>query len=118
MQRSLYFFLTLLPISAAAAPYDGLYRPNVQAAMLWDCHSVGQDGGAVAVMGDQLIGVENRCTLTNPVEVRGMAATLFDAACNGEGESYSERVMLMAQPGGLYVIRDGAVSDWVRCPGN
>jgi hypothetical protein len=114
---SFVFFLMMLPIGAAAGPFDGLYRPDTQATMLWDCHSVGQDGGAVAVMGDQLIGVENRCTLSNPTPVRGMDAMLYDSTCNAEGESYTERVMLMAQPGGVYVIRDGAVANWVRCNG-
>lgn len=109
-----FAFAALAP-TAQAGPFDGVYRPDIEDTMLWDCHSVGMDGGAVAVWEGRLIGVENSCALSNPVEVRGMEALLYDADCAGEGESYSERVMLMAQPGGIYVIRDGAVASWVRC---
>lgn len=104
-----------LPLPLAATPYDGVFRPNFDFAESWDCSTLGAEGGAVAVEGDKLIGVENTCTLTDPVEVRGMKATLYDAACAGEGETARERVMLMAHDYGIYVIRDGFVSDWLRC---
>lgn len=116
MRYFVFFFLMLLPIGAFAGPYDGLYRPDTEATMLWDCHSVGMDGGAVAVMGNELIGVENRCTLGNATAVRGMHAVMYDAQCSAEGESYPARLMLMTRPGGIFVIRDGAVVPWVRCP--
>lgn len=108
--RSLGAFL-LLAVSAtslAAGPFDGIYRPDGSAT--WDCTSIGQDGGALAVQDDVYYGVESACQLTNPVAVNGMSAVLYDGECNGEGESYSKRIMLMRVPEGLAVIQDGYVN--------
>jgi hypothetical protein len=105
-----------LSSSALAGPFDGLYRPNFEWAQNWNCTSVGMDGGAVAVWDDRLLGVENSCDLTGPVDVNGMSAVLYDAVCTGEGETYSYRVMLMKHASGIYVVSDGQVADWVRCP--
>lgn len=108
--RSIGAFL-LVAVSAtslAAGPFDGLYRPDGLEG--WDCVSVGEEGGALAVRGDQYYGVESLCTLTNPTRVNGMSAILYDAECNGEGMSYSYRMMLMRVPEGLAVIQDGYVN--------
>lgn len=115
MRRAMFVIAVLLPSLGFATPYDGIYRPNYDFADSWDCRSVGQDGGALAIEADRLLGVENTCQLTAPVEVRDMNAVLYDAQCAGEGESYSERLMLMAHDFGVYVIRDGIVLDWIRC---
>ncbi|MAM60607.1 MAG: hypothetical protein CMH11_03860 [Maritimibacter sp.] len=102
-----------LPGLAVAQAYDGIYRP---AGMdWWDCTSIGMDGGAVAIGGGELQGVENACTLSDPVDVRAMSATLYDMECMGEGMSSTERVMLMTSDAGVYVIRDGFVAEWERC---
>ncbi len=100
---------------ALAGPYDGTYRPDADWAAGWDCQSVGMDGGALAVQGGTFYGVESACRLTNPVPVRDMAATLYDAQCSGEGETYGYRLMLMTTPGGIAVIRDGVVLALKRC---
>jgi hypothetical protein len=103
--------ILLVAVSAApalAGPFDGLYRP--EGAASWDCASVGSDGGALMVKDEMFHGVESLCRLTNPVEVNGMSAILYDAECNGEGEAYSYRMMLMRVPDGLAVIQDGYVS--------
>ena len=43
---------------------------------------------------------EENCTLTNPVEVRGFPATLYEFKCKGDGESQpDERVMILTQTG-------------------
>ena len=110
MMRS-FGAILLLAVSATplvAGPFDGLYRP--EGATTWDCTSVGSDGGALAVRDDVFYGVENACQLTNPVAVNGMSAVLYDAECNGEGESYSKRLMLMRVPEGLAVVEDGFVN--------
>ena len=107
--------LTCLPLAATGGPFEGLYRPNFDATRSWDCQTIGIDGGALAVQGDRLRGIETECALSDPVEVRGMAAVLYDAACSGEGETNAERVMLMTHAYGIYVIRDGIVADWLRC---
>ncbi|SMH57977.1 hypothetical protein [Maritimibacter sp. HL-12] len=113
--RAALFVLAIAPGLAFATPYDGLYRPNYDFAATWDCTDVGMEGGALAIEGDRLFGVENICELAEPVELRGMNAVLYDATCDGEGTRYEERVMLMAHDFGVYVIRDGQVADWLSC---
>ena len=105
----------MLATPLAAGPFDGVYRPDQPWAEGWDCQSIGQDGGALAVQGDIFTGVENQCKLTNPVPVTGMEAILYDAECAGEGELYSYRIMLMRLPEGLAVIEDGNVNQLVSC---
>ena len=107
--------LAVLPLPALAGPFDGLYRPNYDWAKSWDCVSIGADGGALSVAGETLRAVDTTCTLSDPVEIRGMAAVLYDAACAGEGGANEGRIMLMAHDFGLYVIRDGFVLDWIAC---
>ncbi len=108
-------WLTLgLATTALAGPYDGLYFPE-GGADHWDCQRVGADGGAISVQDNMFEGVENRCSLTNPVAVRGMDATLYDAKCNGEGMEYAYRMMLMSSPPGLTIIREGYASYFERC---
>ena len=116
MRRGVAAALCALGTAAAAGPYDGLYRPDYPGAESWTCRTVGMDGGALQVAGDRFLGVENSCTLSNPVQVRGMAATLYDAECSGEGEVYSKRMMLMLTPEGIAVIEDGFADNLLRCP--
>ncbi|KAF0115112.1 MAG: hypothetical protein FD150_1173 [Rhodobacteraceae bacterium] len=99
--------------SVFAGPFDRLYRPD--GAGMWDCTSVGSDGGALAVKDNVFYGVENACTLTNPTQVNGMSAVLNDAECNGEGMPYTKRMMLMRVPEGLAVIQDGYVNVLRAC---
>lgn len=101
--------------NAQADEFSGLYRPRGELAPPWDCKNIGQPGGAVAVDGGTLFGVENTCTLSNPVQVRDMPAMLFDAECAGEGEVSRRRVMLMHADFGLYLITSGFVAEWQRC---
>ena len=112
--RQIVLALALLPLPVAAGPFDGVYRPDGMEG--WDCQSIGSDGGALAVRDGVFYGVENACQLTNPVEVNGMSAVLYDAECNGEGESYAKRMMLMRVPEGLAVIEDGFVNVLRACP--
>jgi hypothetical protein len=63
----------------------------------------------------KFFGVENTCELTNPVTVRGMSATLYDAVCAGEGMVESERMMFMSSFEGLILIRDGFAAEFKRC---
>lgn len=100
---------------AVAEPFDGLYRPDTPEAESWDCKTVGVDGGALAIEGDVLKGVESQCKLTNPVAVTGMDAILYDAECAGEGETYSYRVMIMRLAEGLALIEDGYVNQLKAC---
>ena len=107
--------LIVLASPCAATPYEGTYRPDAPWAEGWNCSDVGSDGGALAVQGDTFYGVESACTLTNPVDVRGMKATLYDLECSGEGETWTERLMLMETENGIAFIKDRVVSPLLRC---
>lgn len=113
------FVLSLVCLLAAApalaGPYDGRYRPDAEWAANWDCRTVGMDGGAIGVSGNEFRGVESLCRLSNPVAVRGMSATLYDADCAGEGETWNTRMMLMSTHDGLIVVEDGSASRLKRC---
>jgi len=102
---------------AYATPFDGLYAP-ANSFESWSCKAseLGGDGGAVGVENGYLRGVENACELTKPTDIRGMAAILYDAICSGEGEQYTQRVMLMRHDSGIYVIQDGYSAEWRSCP--
>ncbi|QGX97487.1 hypothetical protein EI983_04025 [Roseovarius faecimaris] len=108
--------IAVFTAAASATPFDGLYAPSESFAM-WSCQAedIGADVGAVGIMKDYLQGVENACKLTNPTNVRGMDAVLYDAICSGEGEKYSHRVMLMRHDNGIYVIQDGYAAEWRSC---
>ena len=109
-------FLAVLPSAAAyaAGPFDGTFRPNHDSTIHWDCTSIGQDGGAMSIRGNELVGTEWGCLLTDPVRVRGMNALLYNGVCASEGTEYSERIMLMKSEHGVYVIGDGYVLDLIR----
>ncbi|SDJ40935.1 hypothetical protein [Aliiruegeria lutimaris] len=117
MKHSLAIVVSWVAFAAVAeaqSPFDGLYYPTGSAG--WDCRTLGADMGALGVLDGFLEGVENRCAMTNPVNVRDLPAVLYDLECSGEGTTYAERVMLMRSDQGIYVIRDGYVAEWSRCP--
>jgi hypothetical protein len=111
--------LAALPQSAAAQSLldrvQGLYYPPNQGT--WDCATVGMDGGALAVQGQTLQGLENACEMRNPFPIPGMDAMAFDLACTAEGMTHDGgRVILVPLEGGLGLVRDGSVVTWTRCP--
>lgn len=113
-------FVLSLALSLVAAPlaadqYDGIYRPDQPWAESWNCSDVGSDGGAMAVQDGWFYGVESACKLTNPVNVRDLPATLFDAECSAEGETYTQRVMLMSTARGVVLVNAFGASPLVRC---
>ncbi|MCC1494254.1 hypothetical protein [Cognatishimia sp. F0-27] len=107
--------VALSGLPADAQEYDGLYR--IEGLGTGTCTYTGADDGVIEVRDGMLGGVESRCALTNPVAVRAMDATLFDAECMGEGETYGYRVMLMQTARGIAVIRNGYTGEYDRCGG-
>lgn len=105
----------VLSTAAIAGPFDGIYRPNSDTAGIWDCQIIGADGGAFAIFGDELFGLENQCKLANPVNITGMDAILYDATCSGEGFIESHRTMILRNDHGVYVISNGYAADWKLC---
>ena len=64
---------------------------------------------------------ESSCTLTNPVAIRDMEATLYDEVCEGdwmENGSMSNRIMFIKQSSGqtrMFAIREGWTEQLERC---
>ena len=104
----------VLTLPAGAQGIDGLYFPEGETG--WSCHAadVGQDGGALAIRGDTLAGVENVCTLSRPV-ARADGATDYTVTCESEGESYSEDVTLIPDAGGVVLRYAVDAVRWERC---
>lgn len=113
--RALITVLALFPTFLSAGEYDGLYHPAGQRGWLCDEPSLGSDGGALAIRDGKLIGVENVCEMSNPVNVRDMDAVLYDLECMSEGESTSERLLVARSDTGVIVLRNGFAAEWRTC---
>jgi hypothetical protein len=98
---------TLALLASAAVAFDGVYG---------DCAGTG-DRVPVQVQGDVIRFYESECRMTNPVMVRDMAgAVLFDFACQGEGETWTERAFVQRmQDGGLILVWRGFASELPLC---
>jgi len=117
--------LTLIMCFSVAAPamaqslldrVQGLYYPDLPGTT-WDCTNLGGDGGALAIRGNQMIGVENICQLKDPVPIPGMDAVRYSRSCAGEGELYeADPVILTPTDRGVGLMFDGFVTEWLRCP--
>jgi hypothetical protein len=104
---------TLVPLAVAASPFDGVYKQTANA----ECALVGVDGGSLKIENEIFYGVEVECRMTNPVEIEGMNAVLYDMACIGEGSAWEERAIMMedAQQPGILMIWDGYAFRYARC---
>ena len=64
---------------------------------------------------------EETCTLTNPVAVRDMEATLYDEACRGdwmEGGTITNRIMFIKQTSDrtrMFEVRNSWIGELERC---
>jgi hypothetical protein len=95
--------------------FDGVFKPRGAEFTNWDCKTIGQDGGAVAIRNGEIWGVESFCKIAKPVPVNGMDAVLYEAECGGEGYEWKERIMLMKADFGVYYITDKFVAEWQYC---
>lgn len=95
---------------AMAQPYDGTYQ-------LDQC-AVPDPLTQIEISGFDVTYYESACTMTNPVPVRDMdEAFLFDAVCSGEGQTWTERVFMMATAeGGMLQVRRGYAYTYMPCP--
>ena len=107
--------LLAAPLPGRALPWDGTYRLSEDA----DCARVGEEGGALRISEGVLTGVESTCRMTEPVDVPDMDATLYQMDCEGEGQAWSERAMLMqaAEGEGIFLLWRGYAFRYDRCPG-
>ena len=104
--------LGLLAAPAVAGPFDGVYRQTATS----DCTHIGMDGGALQIADGVLTGVESSCQMLRPVNVRDMGATLYDMECEGEGDTWIDRALMMeAADGGLIMVWRGYAFKYDRC---
>lgn len=94
------------------AAFQGKYRPVPS----WDCGEIGAPGGATAIRGDVLYGLETECRLSDGNPVGSNGAVIFNASCTGEGETWADEYILQRDRyGNLAVLGSDAVSQWESC---
>ncbi|MEQ8366202.1 MAG: hypothetical protein RIB61_05785 [Roseicyclus sp.] len=101
--------LLLLSMPLAAQDFDGQYQIS-------QC-TPGPSDSQMSIRGDRIEFWESSCEMSNPVDLRDMGqATLYDLKCTGEGEEWSDRVLLMeGVEADLIMLREGFVSFYQRC---
>lgn len=106
-------FGIFLPGITAAGPYDGVFKQNANA----ECALVGVDGGSLKIEENIFYGVEVECRMTLPVDINDMDATIYTMECSGEGQTWTERAILMndAEKDGVLMIWDGYAFRYDRC---
>lgn len=109
---ALFLCLAAAPALADGGRFDGLWKPSPTT----DCTVTGEDGGALKIEDNVLYGVESKCRMTRPVDVRDMDAELFDMECTGEGRDWTERAFFMrAADGGLIMAWNGFAFKYDAC---
>lgn len=103
---------TLLAGVALAEPfYVGTWAYNGGS-----CSTDGAEGGALRLSESTFWGLENKCEMTNPVEIRDMDGILFDMECWGEGTQYTYRFLVLQEyDGSLTTHGNGFTNTYQRC---
>ncbi|AHM05731.1 hypothetical protein roselon_03476 [Roseibacterium elongatum DSM 19469] len=88
---------------------EGRYHPD-------NCPS-GMSDMTITLSAGRIAFWESTCTLMNPVPVRDMgAAVLYDAQCQGEGQTWTRRYLLMPGfRGDLVLVGEGWSQTYVYC---
>ena len=82
------------------------------------CYPVNECMGEQIPIGSGTYGTcESPCTLTNPVAIRDMEATLYDGVCEGDWGSNSIRTMFVSQSYGerMFAIDGFSIIELERC---
>jgi len=99
--------LALLPFTAVAGPYDGF------------CFAGGPCTGPIEIRDNGFDQCERTCVMENPVEVRGLRASLYDVTCRGDIRLIYERMMFLWVGEGhetqLVAITDDRIETLTRC---
>lgn len=104
-------FLALLFITAATVAQAAPFYAGV-----WVADGMGCKDG-LRITETEMFGLENRCQLTKPVQIRGIDGVLFDRVCAGEGDSYTDRLLMLNEEGGrLTMFTNGYTIIYDRCP--
>jgi len=100
--------LGALAVPAGAGAYDGV----------WDLETCSpMNVSRITVAGDMIALYESQCRLSGPVAVRDMAgATLYEMSCEGEGEVWRRRILLMTGFGDTLIrAEEGFALTYRRC---
>ena len=110
-RAALALALALGPAAAAAQTVTGVWT----SLGIESCNPASD--AVIRITGEEVRYWESLCRIGNPVAVRGLDATLYDAECSGEGETWQTRLLLAALPedGALLMTRFGA-QVLIRCP--
>ena len=102
--------LSLLPGLATAQDFSGDYALGSCGASVDGAIQVTSGTGGVEFF-------EASCTLQRLSELPGMGeAAIYDMSCQGEGEGWIDRTILMrGWDGGLIMLREGFVQEFVPC---
>lgn len=105
--------LIAAPLAAQTARFDGDWATGNPAACVLVMDSPDL---AIRIRGGMLYGLESGCEMTNPTQVRGMPATLYDMQCHGEGQTWTYRTLLMIDADGALVqLQEGYARLMPRC---
>jgi hypothetical protein len=117
--------LLLMPSGLAESKFDGLWKRApiiLQDGTVIDPYacSAGEVEGTVLIEGNKYGDAESNCTMSNPRNVRGMDATLFDVTCRGEWGSQTQRELLMLyrdtdDRDRLLMARPDSAAEFERC---
>jgi hypothetical protein len=102
-----------LPGFAFADTFDGVYKQTVHS----ECSLVGVDGGSLEISDGIFHGVEMQCRMTNPIDINDMEATIYQMECSGEGQTWTERAIMMndAEETGIIMVWNGYAFRYERC---
>ncbi|MGJ8610169.1 MAG: hypothetical protein ACSHWY_03685 [Octadecabacter sp.] len=107
--------LSLLVTPAVADSFDGSYYWQGSDPVV-GCDLDRYNDSSIQIEGSQIHFIETTCELANPTSLRDMPeGTLFDAVCSGEGEIWSERMMIYSTYDGVAVLSRGAARTYSRC---
>lgn len=112
-----FWLIPLMPLTLcgqiAAAGIGGLNNGTYDA---FDCAAEISDE-RILIADDNLSFYESSCQLSAPQDLPGLpGAFLVDAACSGEGQSWTTRFILMqTRDGGLAFLQEGWGGYYRRC---
>ena len=100
-------------ISAMAESWEGVWAFDRDWCQYSD--QIGEhDPAPIKITRNEFVGLENRCAVNQLSEVAG--EMVLDMSCEGEGETYSDRIYIVASGNTLKIRRDGEqATQYYRC---
>lgn len=109
-------FSTVSALAQTLIAPDGRYRWECGNGIAWE-----DSDGRLEVVGNELRFWESICVLSNPVNIRDLpSAIVYDATCSGEGETWTDRIVLSfvgdGETGTIDMIRKDGGMTYRTCP--